>query len=173
MTLLSPEEEKRYTELQAMALDFARSGETNILEQMIKSGLSVDLADDKGNTLLMLATYNGQLDTTRMLLRLGAKVDQRNDRGQTPLGGVAFKGYLEICKELVKAGAQIDADNGGGKTPIMFATLFGRVEVVAYFKALDITYTQEKIFGFSVEKIAFLSSYIKQKFTTIKQKFFL
>lgn len=49
----------------------------------------------------MLATYNGQLETSRMLLENGAEVDRRNDRGQTPLGGVAFKGYTEVAQLLL------------------------------------------------------------------------
>jgi uncharacterized protein len=126
---ITPEEEKRYAELQHLALDFARHGETTQLEPMLRAGLPVNLADPRGNTLLMLATYNGHLETARLLLQHGARVDQSNDRGQTPLGGVAFKGYPEIARLLLKAGAAIDADNGGGMTPLMFATLFGRTEV--------------------------------------------
>ena len=63
---------------------------------MLRHGLPVNLADNKGNSLLMLASYNDHLETARMLLVHGAGVDRRNDRGQTPLGGVAFKGYEEM-----------------------------------------------------------------------------
>jgi len=73
----------------------------------------------------MLASYNGQAETTRMLLEHGANVDRRNTRGQTPLGGVAFKGYGEIVRLLPDYGADIDADKGGGMTPLMFAAMFG------------------------------------------------
>jgi len=62
----------------------------------------------------MLASYNGEVWTTRMLLGRGAEVDRRNDRGQTPLGGAAFKGDEEIVALLLAHGADIDADNGGG-----------------------------------------------------------
>lgn len=123
-------EENRYAELQAMALGFARSGDTEILASMLRAGLPVNLADHKGNTLLMLACYHGHQGTAAMLLESGAEVDRRNDRGQTPLGGVAFKGYREIVALLLRHGAEIDADNGGGMTPLMFAAMFGRTEVV-------------------------------------------
>jgi ankyrin repeat protein len=128
-------EEKRYAELQEMGLDFARHGETGPLAEMLRHGLPVNLADGKGNTLLMLASYNGNLETTRMLLERGAEVDRVNHRGQTPLGGAAFKGYEEIVKALLDHGAAIDADNGAGMTPIMFAAMFGRVRVVEQLKA--------------------------------------
>ena len=93
-TAVSEAEEKRYAELQELALDYVRSGETESLAAMVRHGLPVNLADAKGNTLLMLASYNGQLETARMLLAAGAQVDRRNDRGQTPLGGVAFTSTL-------------------------------------------------------------------------------
>jgi uncharacterized protein len=131
----TPDEEARYTELQLLALDHARHGETASLAAMLDHGLPVNLADAKGQTLLMLASYNGHLDTTRLLLVRGADVDRRNDRGQTPLGGVAFKGYVEIVALLLEHGAHIDADNGGGMTPIMFAAMFGRTKVVEQLRA--------------------------------------
>src|SRR5580658_7464969 len=87
-TVVTAAEEKRYAELQALALDYARAGETESLAAMLRHGLPVNLADARGNSLLMLASYNGNLETTRMLLDHGAEVDVRNDRGQTPLGGV-------------------------------------------------------------------------------------
>lgn len=58
---VSQEELKRYEELQVLALDFARVGKTQDLKAMIDAGMSVNLTDHKGNTLLMLASYNGIL----------------------------------------------------------------------------------------------------------------
>ena len=75
-TIVTEAEEARYAELQSMALDFARNGETEPLASMLDAGLPVNLSDAKGNSLLMLASYNGQLETTRMLLQYGADVDR-------------------------------------------------------------------------------------------------
>jgi len=127
---ITDDEEQRYAELQKMALDLARAGDTDQLQKMIAAGMPVNLADEKGQTLLMLASYNGNPDTTRMLLEYGAEVDQKNDRGQTPLGGVAFKGYAEIAELLIKHGADLNSNNGGGMTPLHYASMFGRFEVV-------------------------------------------
>ena len=126
------QELKRYEELQVIALDFARIGKTEDLKAMLQSGMPVNLSDHKGNSLIMLASYNGNLETTVMLVSFGAEVDKKNDRGQTPLAGVCFKGYLDIVKVLVKAGANIYENNGMGTTPIMFASMFGNYEIVKY-----------------------------------------
>jgi len=129
---ISLEEQKRYEELQLFALDFARMGKTEDLKAMLEAKMPVNLCDHKGNTLIMLASYNGNAQTTQMLVDRGANVDQKNDRGQTPLAGVCFKGYLDIVKILVKGGANIYENNGMGTTPIMFASMFGNYEIVKY-----------------------------------------
>jgi len=134
-TLTTEAEERRYAELQAAALDYARAGDTNVLESMVRAGLPVNLADPSGNTLLMLACYHDQIDTARMLLEHGADVDRRNSRNQTPLGGVAFKGYPAIAGLLLRHGADVDADNGNGMTPLMFAEMFGRTDVADVLRA--------------------------------------
>ncbi len=115
-----------------MALDFARRGDAEELEKMIKAGLSVNLKSAKGDTLLMLASYNNALKTVNMLLSNGAKVDERNDRGQTPLAGAAFKGHLEVVEALVDAGADVEATSGLGMTPYAFAIMFGRSETAKF-----------------------------------------
>lgn len=115
-----------------MALDFARRDDADELEKMIKAGLSVNLKSVKGDTLLMLASYNNALKTVNMLLSNGARVDERNDRGQTPLAGAAFKGHLEVVKALVDAGADVEATSGLGMTPYAFAIMFGRSETAKF-----------------------------------------
>ena len=115
-----------------MALDFARRDDADELEKMIKAGLSVNLKSAKGDTLLMLASYNNALKTVNMLLSNGARVDERNDREQTPLAGAAFKGHLEVVKALVNAGADVEATSGLGMTPYAFAVMFGRSETAKF-----------------------------------------
>ena len=150
-TITTEYEEKRYAELQMLALDFARRGETVELAGMLRHGLPVNLADMKGQTLLMLASYHGHIATTRMLLEFGADVDRRNHRGQTPLGGAAFKGEEEIVELLLKHGADIDADNGGGMTPLMFAAMFGRTNVVDLLKIRGASLQERNKFGISAK----------------------
>ena len=126
---ISAQEEKRYEELCQIAFNMARNNESAELEKMINAGLPINLKNHKGNSLLMLASYNGAFECTKMLLEHGANVDERNDRGQTPLAGVCFKGDLSMAKLLVEHGADIEANNGMGLTPYIFAVMFGRREI--------------------------------------------
>lgn len=152
--LLTKEEEQRYAELQLMAVDMARCGDTAELEKMILSGLPINLRDSKGNSLLMLAAYNSHAETTSMLLKHGADVDLRNDHGQTPLGGVAFKGNSTLVSLLLEAGADINADNGGGKTPLMFAAMFGHQEVVRHLLDQGADPNSQTVLGISAQSLA-------------------
>jgi uncharacterized protein len=132
---LSKEEQKRFVELQYIALDFARHGEDEQLEKMLQAGLNPNTTDPKGNTLLMLAAYNGNLSTSKLLLEYKADPNRSNDHGHSILAGVAFKGYLDICKLLVEHGAKIE--EGFSKSPIVFASLFGRKDIVNYLQTLQ------------------------------------
>jgi ankyrin repeat protein len=115
------------------AAELARQGETGALTTTLQQGLDIDLRDTKGNTLLMIAAYQGRGETVAMLLKAGAQVDLRNDKGQTPLGGVAFKGHVEIARMLLDAGADPVGDQGGS-TPADFATMFGRQEILTLLR---------------------------------------
>lgn len=122
----TPEEDRRYAELQMIALDHAREGDARGLDRMLAAGLPVNLRNARGHTLLMLAAYHGHDDTVAVLLERGADPDARNDRGQTPLGGAAFKGHDGVVKRLLDAGADPRADQGFGLTPAAYALMFGR-----------------------------------------------
>ncbi|HET8986817.1 MAG TPA: ankyrin repeat domain-containing protein [Trueperaceae bacterium] len=92
-----------------MAMDLARQGRAHDLAEMMQRGLDVDVQDADGNSMLMLAAYNGHLDAVRALIALGADVDLPNARGQSPIAGAIFKGEDEVVAELRAAGADLDA----------------------------------------------------------------
>lgn len=156
---LSPAEETRYAELQQLALDAARNGDEELLLPMLAAGLPVNLADGKGNSLVMLSAYYGHAPLVRILLEKGAAPDQRNDRNQTPLAGVAFKGGLEIVKLLVAHGADPRADQGGGRCPIHFAAMFGHPDIVAYLHSLEVAERPSK----RLRAMAFLTGFVRRQ----------
>ncbi len=134
---INEDEQKRYDELCFMALDFARHNNFEELQKMLEAKMPVNLQDTKGNSLLMLATYNGAYECAKLLIKHGASVDLKNDKGQTPLAGVCFKGNLDMVKLLVENGANIHENNGLGMTPLTFASMFGHLEIVRYLTCVD------------------------------------
>lgn len=108
----------------------ARTGNTERLEEFFEAGLVPNLRDGKGNSLLMLASYNGHHETTRLLLKHGGDPELANDRGQIPLSGAAFNGDTEIARLLIEHGAVVNACDSDGKTALMFAAMFDRTEII-------------------------------------------
>lgn len=159
MISITQDEEKRYEQLQLIALDFARSGDVFELSKMIDAGLSVNLCDSKGNSLIMLASYHNKEEMVSFLIKSGALVDKKNDRGQTPLAGVCFKGYLNIVKLLVNAGANKYEDNGMGATPITFASLFGHEDIVLFLTNKK----PKRIYSFISKILLFIKGLISHK----------
>ena len=91
--------------------DLARDGQSEELAAYIDAGLPVNLTNDKGDTLLMLAAYHGHPGTVAALLARGADPARENDRGQTALAAATFKQSAESVKALLAAGADPEQGN--------------------------------------------------------------
>ena len=85
--------------------ELARGGASEQLAAYVDAGLPVNLTNDKGDTLLMLAAYHAHPGTVRVLLEGGADTGRVNDRGQTPLGAAVFRQSAETVSLLLAAGA--------------------------------------------------------------------
>lgn len=127
---LTPDEEQKLEELCALSFDFARQNDAQSLAILLQNGLNPNLANHRGDTLLMLASYHNSIDCVRLLLAYHADVDKVNDKNLTPLAGVCFKGYVEVARMLLQAGANPDKPNAMGLTAMDFAVMFRRKEIL-------------------------------------------
>ncbi len=126
-------DEANLAKLREVAFEAAREGDVKALSAYFEIGQPVDVANKRGDTLLILAAYHGHEDAVRVILaRPKVPVDARNKMGFTATTGAAYKGYVGIVKMLAEKGADLNAANDRGQTPLMFAALFGRVEVVRF-----------------------------------------
>ena len=124
------DDEQALIELATRIFGFARAGDTADLVAYLDAGTPVNLANDRGDTLIMLAAYHGQLDTVKALLDRGADANQANDVGQTPLAGAVFKGENEIVAALVAGGAD---PNAGNPSAVEAARMFGQDDLLSLF----------------------------------------
>ncbi|MGQ7788856.1 ankyrin repeat domain-containing protein [Nesterenkonia sp. K-15-9-6] len=85
--------------------DLARQGRGEELLGLIDQGIPVNLANAKGDTLLILATYNNHVSLVKGLLDRDADVDRLNDRGQSALTCAVFLQNEETVRLLLDAGA--------------------------------------------------------------------
>ncbi|MFG2192007.1 ankyrin repeat domain-containing protein [Streptomyces sp. NPDC048639] len=119
-------------ELATKLFGLARSGDAAALAAYADAGIPVNLTNDKGDSLVMLAAYHGHAPAVEALLSRGADPDRTNDRGQTPLAGAVFKGEDEVVRALLAAGANPRA---GTPSAVDTARMFGKGELLELFGA--------------------------------------
>jgi len=120
--------------------DAARNGDSELLLQAVDAGLPINMTNDKGNTLLMLAAYAGHNELVDGLLARKADPDSLNDMGQSIVAGAVFKGHDEIVRTLMKAGAN---PRLGKPTAIEAAHMFNKKELMEVLGAKDSDVGQE------------------------------
>jgi ankyrin repeat protein len=120
-------------ELAGRVFDLAREGATEDLAGYLDAGVPVNLTNDKGDTLLILAAYYSHSDTVGALLDRGADHGRVNDRGQTALAAAVFRQSADSVSRLLAAGADPDAGGPSARAtavffdlPAMAAVLDGR-----------------------------------------------
>ncbi|MGA4542462.1 ankyrin repeat domain-containing protein [Uniformispora flossi] len=122
------DDEAAMADLAARVFGAARAGDAEMLASYVDAGLPVDLANEAGDTLLMLSAYHGHVASVQVLLKRGADANKANDRGQTPLAGAVFKNEPEIARALLDAGADPDA---GSPSAADTARMFGKQDMLS------------------------------------------
>ncbi|WP_067827540.1 ankyrin repeat domain-containing protein [Nocardia inohanensis] len=118
-------------ELASKIFDLARSGDAVTLAQYLDAGVPVNLTNENGDTLLMLAAYYAHPAAVTVLLEHQADPNFGNDKGQTPLSGAVFKGEDDIVNALLAAGADPDAGSPSARDA---AEMFGQTKYLKLFQ---------------------------------------
>jgi ankyrin repeat protein len=114
--------------------DLARSGDMAQLGAYIDAGLPINLTNDKGDTLLMLATYHDHPEAVAELIARGADATRINDRGQTALAAAVFRQSPESVGLLLSAGAD---PLSGAPSAVEMASFFNLPEMAALLQHRD------------------------------------
>jgi uncharacterized protein len=117
-------------ELAGRVFDLARGGHTEELVAYLDAGVPVNLTNDKGDTLLILAAYHGHAGTVGALLERGADHARANDRGQTALASAVFRQSSDTVRPLLDAGADPDAGGPSARATAMFFELPAMTELL-------------------------------------------
>ncbi|MDO8450822.1 MAG: ankyrin repeat domain-containing protein [Rhodoferax sp.] len=117
----------------ASALDLgllkaAAIGDVVRTRQLIKDGAQVNAVDEWGNTALLVAAREGEIDSARLLLRSLADVEGRGG-AMTPLAAAALRGHTHMVQLLLRAGANVNAVGLNELTPLMNAVKLDRLGV--------------------------------------------
>lgn len=97
---------------------YCRHGRIVEIERHLDKGIPIDVRDQYGNTLLIIACQNGNKRVAKLLLRRGANINGRNHKGNTPLHYCYTFGYGDtLGSYLMTKGADSSMRNNQGKLP--------------------------------------------------------
>ena len=107
------------------------SGLTDIVIALISAGADVNKKNSDGQTPLIMASIEGNIEIVRALIEAGADVNvMEKDSKFTAVYLASCYGHTEVVKMLIKAGANIHITSTMGNTPLQIASLKGHVDVI-------------------------------------------
>lgn len=116
-----------------------KNGDVAAVKHLTAAGADVNAVDERGNTPLHRAIFEGYRKTVTALIVDRADVNAVNQAGNTPLhlaaaDAPACFGYPKIVKLLFEAGAYVQPVNENGHTPLAVATIYTNTKVANLLK---------------------------------------
>ncbi|UOY94580.1 ankyrin repeat domain-containing protein [Ectobacillus sp. JY-23] len=111
-------------------IEAVKAGEKKVVKELLKEGVNINARDYKGQTAIMIATYNNDVATAKLLIDAGADVNIQDDMQNNPFLYAGAEGYIDILKLTIMAGANPRITNRYGGTALIPAAEHGYVEVV-------------------------------------------
>nr|XP_023475345.1 kinase D-interacting substrate of 220 kDa isoform X5 [Equus caballus] len=100
------------------------------LKALLEKCKDVDERNECGQTPLMIAAEQGNLEIVKELIKNGANCNLEDLDNWTALISASKEGHVHVVEELLKYGASVEHRDMGGWTALMWACYKGRTEVV-------------------------------------------
>ena len=91
------------------------------LALLIERGANACAADKRGNTALMGALFQGDLDAAKTLAATSCDINQMNNAGETAVSFATLFGRLDMLAVLSARGADLGHTDAQGRTPLALA----------------------------------------------------
>lgn len=120
---------------QAKFLSAASNNNVDLLQQLLRENknISVDYADESGQTALHMAADRGSLASVKFLLDNGANIRALDKDQISVLQAAVISGHVETCRYLLAHGADPDHEDVDGDTPRSCAEDDGSPEMLELF----------------------------------------
>lgn len=115
------------------AIQSSKKNKSQIIKYLIDHGADVNDTTSYGDTSLIRACEDGEIELIKYLIAKGADINQKGSLGATPLHEAARNGHLEIVKLLIENGAEISAKGYGNETPLFKAARGGYLQIMKLF----------------------------------------
>ncbi|XP_033742108.1 probable protein S-acyltransferase 23 isoform X1 [Pecten maximus] len=106
------------------------NGHIAIVDILLQSGVSYDVADNKGCTPLIVAAQYGHTMMAGYLMGKGARLQICDKDGDNALHWAAFKGHSELMRLLIYSGFNPRQQDVYGQTPLHLACISGNLTAV-------------------------------------------
>lgn len=100
------------------------------IQEFIAGGGDVDLQDEQGKTLLLIAAFIGNETFVQQLLQRGANPNISDHKQQSPLLAASAKGHIGIAQLLLQRRANPEHGNAEGHRAIHVAAFYGHGDLV-------------------------------------------
>jgi len=108
----------------------AKEGNVELMQQLIKRGVSVNSESKYGLRPLHVAAQNGQTAAAEFLVANGADVNAQTKSGESPLHASSKHGFAPVVELLLKSGATVNAVNSEGASPLHLACEDSQKDVI-------------------------------------------
>ena len=108
----------------------AAQNQTEIVQQLVASGVDIETRDTQGRTALLLATHHNAVEAARFLIESGADVNAMDSISDSPYLYAGAEGRLEILRMTLEHGADLTSVNRYGGTALIPAAHHGHIETV-------------------------------------------
>jgi uncharacterized protein len=100
--------------------------DTPWINYFLARGADPNIANNKGETPLVVAASIGYVEAVELLVASGAKPDESNATGETPLMSAVHRRDLAMVRVLLKAGADPDRSDSAGRSARDYAKIEDR-----------------------------------------------
>ena len=140
----------------------AQSGNIVLVKNYLDLGLSPDLTDEEGCSILHHAVLHGQVEVIKLLHERGCCIDPVDRHGRTPLHHAATSGGVAPIGALVDLGSNVNYLDYEGNTPLKWAVMCENYstleELLKYGGVENVECEQREVSGEKGTRLEFIAA---------------